>query len=117
MLRYLAWGRLRHSHAAAVIMLAVALSGCATRPGPEVLMPVSTVPGIKTLPLYVATTRSRANPSENVFTAERANALNFARFTVSIPPNHQPGKIEWPEGTPDSRVSFATINQTVLSAA
>jgi esterase/lipase superfamily enzyme len=78
-------------------------------------MPVGAAPGIKTFPIYVATTRTRATPSENVFTTERANTLNFARFDVAVPPNHQPGLIEWPSGTPDPRVSFAIIDQAVLS--
>src|SRR5262245_47381753 len=100
-----------------IVGLAVALVGCASRPGPEVLAPVATAPDIKALPIYVATTRKRAAPSENVFTAERASALNFAKFVVAIPPNHELGNIEWPQGAPDSRVSFATVGQAVLSAA
>jgi esterase/lipase superfamily enzyme len=107
----------RHAHFAIAVVLAVALLGCAGRPGPDVLTPVATAPGVKTQPIYVATTRKRAAPSENVFTAEHAGTLNFARFVVAIPPNHQLGNIEWPQGTPDSRVSFATIDQAALSAA
>ena len=111
-------GGRRYAHFAMTVVLAVTLSGCATRPGPEVLVPVTTTtPGIKTQPIYVATTRKRVSPSENVFTAERADTLNFAKFIVAIPPNHRLGNIEWPEGTPDSRVSFATTGQAVLSAA
>jgi esterase/lipase superfamily enzyme len=98
-------------------LILLALTGCASRPGPEVLAPVAAVPGIKTVPIYVATTRKRAAPSENVFTAERANALNFAKFTVAIPPNHQAGNIEWPKGEPDPRVSFAAIDQAMLDDA
>jgi esterase/lipase superfamily enzyme len=116
-LRNRAVGERRHSRSAFVIVLAVALAGCATRPGPEVLAPVGMTAGIKTIPIYVATTRQRAAPSENVFTAERANTLNFARFVVGIPPNHQPGNIEWSNGAPDPQSSFATIDQAVLSDA
>jgi len=103
------------ARSAVVFVFALVLSNCATRPGSDVLMPVSAAPGIKTFPIYVATTRTRSAPSENVFTTERANTLNFARFDVAVPPNHQPGLIEWPSGTPDPRVSFATIDQAVLS--
>ena len=105
------------AHSALAFVLAVVLMSCATRPGPEILAPVAAVPGIKALPIYVATTRARATPSENVFTAERANTLNFARFVVAVPPNHQPGMIEWPQGVPDLRSSFATVEQDVLSDA
>jgi len=98
-------------------MLAVVLMSCATRPGPEVLEPVGAATGVKTLPIYVATTRARATPSDNVFTADRANTLNFAKFIVAIPPNHRQGNIEWPQGAPDPRSSFATVEQAVLSDA
>jgi esterase/lipase superfamily enzyme len=79
------------------------------------LVPVAAVPGAKTLPIYVATTRKRATPTGNVFTAERADALNFAKFVVAVPPNHQPGNIEWPQGAADPRISFATVDQAVLT--
>lgn len=98
-----------------VFAFAFVLTGCATRPGPEVLAPVAAVPGARTLPIYVATNRKRAAPTENVFTAERADALNFAKFTVAIPPNHQPGNIEWPQGAADPRMSFATVDQAALT--
>jgi len=111
------WSEFRCAHSAIIVMLTVALAGCASRPGPEVLVPVANAPGSKEVQIYVATTRKRARPTENVFTAEPANTLNFARFVVAVPPNHQPGEIEWPKGTPDSRVNFATINQTVLNYA
>ncbi len=105
------------THLAIIGVLAFTLLGCATRPGPEVLVPVASGPGVKVLPIYVATSRRRATPSENVFIAERADALNFAKFVVSVPPNHQSGNIEWPESAPDSRVSFATIDQAALTDA
>jgi len=80
-------------------------------------VPVAAASGSKALPIYVATTRKRATSSENVFTAERDNSLNFAKFTVAIPPNHQAGNIEWPHGTPDPRVNFVTVDQALLSPA
>jgi esterase/lipase superfamily enzyme len=102
---------------AVVGLLAFVLLGCATRPGPEVLTPVAASPGAKMLQIYVATTRERENSSENVFTANRAGALNFARFTVSIPPNHKPGNLEMPTASPDPRSSFAIVDQAVMSEA
>ena len=101
----------------AVTVLAFVLLGCASRPGPEVLTPVAVSSGVKTLQIYVATTRERENPSENVFTANRASALNFARFTVSVPPNHKPGNIEMPTASPDPQSSFAVVDQVVMSEA
>src|SRR5262249_50229154 len=117
MLRSQARGGRLIAHSAIPAVLALILMSCATRPGPEVLAPVGAMPGIKTVPIYVATTRARATPSGNVFTAERANTLNFAKFVVAVPLNHQPGTIEWPQGAPDPRSSFATVEQEVLSDA
>src|SRR5262249_2861113 len=117
MLRSLAGGARCNAHSAIIVALALTLVGCAGRPGPEVLVPVATTPGTKSTSIYVATTRKRDTPSQNVFTAERANSLNFAKFTIAIPPNHQLGNIEWPASAPDPRVSFATIDQAVLTDA
>src|SRR5215510_10660290 len=115
MLRSLAGGARCNAHSAIAVAVAFMLVGCATRPGPDVLVPVATAPGTKSSAIYVATSRKRDTPSQNVFTAEPANTLNFAKFTIAIPPSHQPGNIEWPEGAPDPRVSFATTDQAVLT--
>jgi len=109
-------GRLIARSAIAAVV-AGGLMSCATRPGPEVLAPVAAAPGSKTVPIYVATTRARATPSDNVFTTDRANTLNFAKFVVAVPPNHRPGNIEWPQGAPDPRSSFATLEQAALTDA
>ncbi|MBR1271949.1 alpha/beta hydrolase [Bradyrhizobium sp. AUGA SZCCT0222] len=81
------------------------------------LTPVAASGGGKTLQIYVATTRDREVSSGNVFTANRANALNFAKFAVSVPPNHKPGNIEMPTATPDPGSSFAVVDQAALSEA
>jgi esterase/lipase superfamily enzyme len=108
-------GAHRHGAAVAAIAIAIALSGCASRPGPEVLTPVASAPGVKQRPIYVATTRKRADPSDNIFTSEIGGALSYAKFVVGIPPNHKPGNIEWPDGKTNSGVNFATIEQAVLT--
>ena len=102
--------------APAIAVLCV-LAGCAPRPGAEVLTPVAAIPEARLVNVYVATNRTRRSPDENVFTAGRATALNFARYAISVPPGHTPSKIAWPAGTPDPRVSFATVDQTALTAA
>ncbi len=99
------------------IVLSVVLAGCATRPGPEILAPVAALPGAKTFPIYVATTRERESPSENAFTSNRANGLNFAKFVVSVPPGHKPGDVELPTAPPDLQTSFAVVDQAMLSEA
>jgi esterase/lipase superfamily enzyme len=67
--------------------------------------------------VYVATTRERTAPDLNAFTTDRAAGLNYAEFTISIPPGHKAGEIEWPGAAPDPAASFVTVRQTVLDEA
>ena len=98
-------------------MLLGLLAGCAARPGPQVLSQTPTVEGAKLVTVYVATTRQRAAPDSNVFTSGRADGLNYAAFTISIPPTHKAGAIEWPDGAPDATTDFVTVSQKVLDRA
>ena len=109
--------RCRGLDRAVAVLFSFILVGCAARPGPEVLTPVAASSGEKALQIYVATTREREISSGNVFTANRANALNFAKFVVSVPPNHKSGNVEMPTATPDPRSSFAVVDQAVMSEA
>ncbi len=43
--------------------------------------------------------------------------LNYAEFTISIPPGHRTGEIEWPGTAPDPATSFVTVRQTSLDEA
>lgn len=75
---------------------AMALGGCAGRPGPDALA-VNATPetGAKPVKILVATTRMRdANPGM-LFNGERAEKLDFASVTLSVPPSHKTGQIEW----------------------
>lgn len=72
-------------------------------------------PGARLVTVYVATTRERESPGSNVYNALRARELNYAEFTISIPPGHQPGRIEWPDRQPDPETSFTIVRQRVLS--
>ena len=100
-------------------------SGCAHRHAGRLCHPAGVrrsgagraAPGVKTLPVYVATNRQRAAGADLVFTADAAPAPNYAKFVVTVPPDHKSGNIEWPQGTPDPRVNFATIDQSALSDA
>ena len=109
--------RCRRVEWAVAVLVPFVLVSCASRPGPEVLTPVAASAGERTLQIYVATTREREISSGNVFTANRANTLNFAKFVVSVPPNHKSGDLEMPTGIPDPRNSFAVVDQAVMSEA
>lgn len=103
-----------------VLMLLMALlSACATRPGLIALETVAPdrAPGVRSVDVYAVTTRTRAKPDTNFFNSGRAPGTNYARFTVSIPPDHQPAKVEWPVGKPDPAKTFAVVSQNVLNDA
>ena len=103
----------------AVLLVSVAtLSGCASRPGPSALVTVTgDVPGAQQVTVLAVTTRGRAEKNTNVYTSVRSPERNFARFTLSIPPDHKRTAIELPKGKPDPRHSFAVTSQAVLSEA
>lgn len=99
-----------------VIAFAGALAGCA-RPGPSVLIPTEqSAPGAKLVTIYVATTRVRDSVAMNVYTSDRAAALNYAEFTIAIPPRHKAGEIEWPAGIADPDQHFVTVRHSLLSS-
>lgn len=91
-------------------------TGCATRPGSEVLRTVAErAEGAHLVSIGVVTTRERADARRNDFTFERSGVPNYAEFTVSIPPNHRAGRIEWPRAGIDPRETFAVAEQAVVS--
>jgi esterase/lipase superfamily enzyme len=101
----------------AIGALVSALAGCA-RPGPSVLIPTESVAqGARLVTVYVATTRMRQPDSMIVYTSDRAPKLNYAEFTIAIPPRHKAGEIEWPTGTPDPENNFVTVRQSLLTPA
>ena len=88
----------------ALLVVAVALAACASRPESGFLSPVAEdVTGASNHTLLVATTRERDARPGTLFNGERGKSLHYATLTVSIPPSHIPGKIEWastPPGNP-----------------
>ncbi|MBO3762186.1 alpha/beta fold hydrolase [Ciceribacter sp. L1K22] len=94
----------------------LSLTACAGRPGPEALsLSQSALPDTKQVTVYVATTRE--NKEGLGYTDGKAPELNFAAYTVSVPPGHKAGEIEWPKGgNPDPAKTFAVTAQRTLSA-
>ena len=102
---------------AVVAMMTLIAAGCASRPGSEVLVPIADPPDFtKKVRLLVATTRERGSPEDpDAFTAKRAQSLNYAALTISIPTEHETGKIEWPDtDPPDPRRHFITTDRSFL---
>ena len=74
----------------AVLILWLALAGCAPRPAISV-QPQATETGT-VLPVFVGTTR--APDATRLFGPRRDSRLRFARVDVSVPPEHAPGRLE-----------------------
>ena len=99
------------------LIASVLAAGCSPRPPAEVLVPAERAPMFTPKArLLVATTRAHPRSGDpDAFTAERADMLNFADVTVSIPTRHKPGEIEWPDQTPpDPALHFITVDRASI---
>lgn len=88
------------------------LAGCTPRPDGDVLVPAAYVQGARVVSLHTVTDRgtvlqARPGGPARGFTDARAATLSAARFSVSIPPAHAPGAIEWPGRRPDPTTDMA----------
>ncbi|MFK3781592.1 alpha/beta hydrolase [Agrobacterium sp. NPDC089420] len=98
-----------------VAVFAVLISGCASRPGSDILDPVgSSATGAEVVTVYAATTRKREKDGTNRFTSERSAQTNYAEFAISFPPGRKPGEIEWSKGRPDPTKEVAVLNERAL---
>ncbi len=103
-----------------IIAMASGLSGCAGPPDAiiGIAAPASAVDGagVTKRDIFVMTTRAASDDPKLMFSGERGAGLKLARVTVTIPPNHQTGKIERPKkGTPDPRKEFAIVDPVLFS--
>ncbi len=97
-----------------LLLILLVVTGCASRPGPQVLAVVpASATAIEQVTIQIATTRQR-DTSNGSYSADRSATLNFERFTVSVPKGHTITEIEWPKGAPDPEQSFAVTERTIL---
>lgn len=59
--------------------------------------------------IYVVTQQTPGS-DEAVFHSDRVTTTNHAKVSVSIPPSHMSGQIEWPKRRPDPLQDFAVVN-------
>ena len=99
-----------------VLIAAVTMTACASRPETGFLSPVAeSATGSSDHTLLVATTRQRDLRPGTLFNGERASALDYATVTVSIPQSHVPGRIEWPTTLPgDPNANFVVRDESYL---
>jgi esterase/lipase superfamily enzyme len=84
-----------------IVALATTLAACASRPESGFLLPIaSSEGGGDSRAILIATTRARDPRPATFYNGERSPALDFAGVTVSVPPAHAPGAVEWPSSPP-----------------
>ncbi|MEM6579244.1 MAG: alpha/beta fold hydrolase [Pseudomonadota bacterium] len=90
----------------------VLIAGCAPRQTAQVAEPVAKA---EVLPIWVATQRALDN-SGPAFGVRRTGVMSYMRADVSIPPTHQPGRIEWPGPYEEANAEehFALVGSEVL---
>ncbi|GAW35968.1 alpha/beta hydrolase family protein [Roseovarius sp. A-2] len=97
------WARL----GASIVLLL--LAACAPRVTAERAAPH---PQAEIQPVFVVTGREldRTGP---IFGLKRSEAMHYFRADISIPPTHETGRIEWPEGPPDAATDFVVTGTLV----
>lgn len=93
----------RRNHSFVVLLtVCVTLGACGSRPETGALaVSHDPAPGAKEHTLLIATTRDREATPDTYFNGERTKkGVDFAKATISVPPNHKPGNIEWPSSPP-----------------
>ncbi len=87
--------------AIALILLALLLAGCGGRPEAGALaLNTAPAPGASTHDILVVTTRERDEEPDTYFSGERSDTINYAQASISVPPSHVSGKVEWPQSLP-----------------
>ncbi len=102
---------------AATALLLVAVAACAQR-GTAVIDPAARGVGhIETV--FVGTTRGQDAETGAEFGITRSFDERYARYDVSIPPEHEPGKITWPKRhrAPDPARDFLTADREIYSGS
>ncbi|AGT11689.1 alpha/beta hydrolase [Paracoccus aminophilus] len=100
-----------------LLIVTLALAGCNSRPGPEVLTPDTSQPpaGARIVRVLAVTTRAPEAQTPGSYGATRAASPGWLSYEVSVPPGHQPGQIEWPDRSSSAARNFVVRSQTPLS--
>jgi esterase/lipase superfamily enzyme len=100
----------------AIVLVASSLVGCASRPESGFLSAVAlSSPGAVDHTLLVATTRERDERPGTLFNGDRSSTIDYAEITVSIPPSHKQGEIQWATTPPgDPNVDFVVRDERYL---
>ena len=89
----------------------VMLAGCGENPEAFVA-PNAELGAAEVQRVYVATGRVLADDLSG--TTQRADALSFAQFDISIPPVHAPGQVEFSSSNPNPQTSFTVTESRAV---
>ncbi len=94
---------------ALVLVCMSLMMGCAARPESGFLATTAyEAPNATEHRILIASTRERDARPGTLYSSYRADWLDYASATMSVPPTHVDGKIEWPQTPPgDPRRDFA----------
>jgi esterase/lipase superfamily enzyme len=101
-----------------IYTIVLILSACATAPAiigiDNPSTPALSVEGVSRQRIFIATTRQNIEVVGALFSGLRARELGLASVDVTIPPNHEVGRIERPRSLPpDPNREFTIITPTV----
>ena len=97
-----------------VLILVLILTGCAARG--EFQHAPSGLAGGTPETIFVATSRAEGSGG---FGFERSETANFLRYDVGIPPDREPGELNWPPKTrkPDAKRDFLMLDERHFASA
>ena len=90
-----------------LVVLLSALAGCVDR---SVVSTVPTALDVGTAKTVFAAT-TREHTSADTFGPDRSETINLLELTISIPPEHRTGRIEYGYANPDPRKQFAVVKR------
>lgn len=85
----------------AYLLLCLLLAACGSRPEAGALaINLEPAPEAEAHDIMIVTTRDRDPRPDTYFNGERGTGVDFAEASISVPPSHAAGQIEWPEKLP-----------------
>lgn len=98
-----------------VTVLIAFLGGCGSDPANVAISPTGSTAGERTVEFLLATNRVGHPDHPGGFGANRSASLSYAHYTVTVPPGHEPGRVELPTSVPDPRDSFTVAAREDLA--
>ncbi|SDJ41952.1 Esterase/lipase superfamily enzyme [Lutimaribacter saemankumensis] len=105
-----------------LLVTSLAIAGCA--PAERGMIGLAAEPQnddadsiLKKHEIFVITSRARDNDPTILFSGKRSPEIGLAKLSVSVPPNHKPGEIEFPRsGIPSPAKHFTVIDPAVFGS-